>query len=226
MELAPTTYCNACGRPSHLYGNRDVRTGWEGWCSVCNGHWHLQKAKVLKAEIECHLKEVSSTHVFVSSGIASVIACYIACPEYERDLVRRAHVTAAQIYWTTDPDANTDDEDSSGVCHFNLEFTNGYFEQMMSHAVDACRTAAGSAAEPGTDGPDGCVAGGNNRAFGESLGCYFKVHGATLSAAITSCFQRVISTVPFSTEDDGIDILSCSGTSRAESPHLRADLTM
>ena len=166
MELAPTTYCSACGRPSHLYGNRDVRTGWEGWCSVCNGHWHLQKAKVLKAKIECHLKEVSSTHVFVSSGIASVIACYIACPEYERDLVRRAHVTAAQIYLTTDPDDNTDDEDSSGVCHFNLDFTNDFWEQMMLHAVDACRTAAGSAAELGTDGPDGCVAGSSDRTRG------------------------------------------------------------
>ena len=225
MELAPTTYCSACGRPSHLYGNRDVRTGWEGWCSVCNGHWHLQKAKVLKAKIECHLKEVSSTHVFVSSGIASVIACYIACPEYERDLVRRAHVTAAQIYWTTDPDAYTDDEDSSGVCHFNLEFTKDYWQQMMSHAVDACRTAAGSAAEPGTDGPDGCVAGGSDRTRGESLGCYFGVHGATPLAAITSCCGRAISTVPCSIEDDGVDILSFSGTSTAESQPLRADPT-
>ena len=122
MESPLPNSCSSCGRRTDLTGNIDVRTGWRGWCCICNAQWHLQQAQVLKAKTECYLKEVSSTNVFVSSGIASVIACYIACPEYERDLVRRAHVTAAQIYWTTDPDANTDDEDSSGVCHFNLEF--------------------------------------------------------------------------------------------------------
>ena len=163
MESPLPNSCSSCGRRTDLTGNIDVRTGWRGWCCICNAEWHLEEAQVVKAKTECYLKEVSSTNVFVVSGIASSIACYIACPEYERDLVRRAHVTAAQIYLTTDPDDNTDDEDSSGVCHFNLDFTKDFWQQMMSHAVDACRTAAGSAAEPGTDGPDGCAARGSDR---------------------------------------------------------------
>ena len=120
--------CSVCGRPPNLYGNLDIRTGWEGWCSICNAHWHLQKAKVLREKTESYLKEVASTNVFVVSGIASSIACYIACPEYELRLIRRAQVTL------------------------------NYIEMLKMHVADACRTAAGSAAEPGTDGPDGCVA--------------------------------------------------------------------
>ena len=116
IESAPRYCCSACGRLPNFYGNMDDRTGWVGWCRICNGQWHLQKAKVLKEKTEIYLKEVSSTNVFMLGGIASLIACYIACPEYELRLIRRAHVTAAQIYWTTDRDAYTDDEDSSCVC--------------------------------------------------------------------------------------------------------------
>ena len=110
----------------------DDRTGWVGWCRICNGQWHLQKAKVLKEKTEIYLKEVSSTNVFVVSGIASSIACYIACPEYELRLIRRAQVTL------------------------------NYIEMVKMHVADACRTAAGGAAEPGTDGPDGCAARGSD----------------------------------------------------------------
>ena len=31
--------CDRCWRPLFLYGNRDVETGWEGWCLVCNWMW-------------------------------------------------------------------------------------------------------------------------------------------------------------------------------------------
>ena len=131
VDPAPRNSCSACRRPTDLYGNKDVRTGWKGWCCICNGQWHLQQAEKLKAKIECHFKEVSSTNVLVSSDIASLIACYIACPENEVHLIRRAHATAAQIYWGFDSDAYMDNEDSSGVSHFSLEFREGYFEQMM-----------------------------------------------------------------------------------------------
>ena len=111
MEPPLPNSCSACGRRTDLYGNIDVRTGWRGWCCICNAEWHLQQAQVLKAKTECYLKEVSSTNVFVSSGIASLIACYIACPEYELRLIGRAQVTAEQIYWAMNPDAYTDEED-------------------------------------------------------------------------------------------------------------------
>ena len=97
MEPAPPTFCSACGRFSNLYGKEDVRTGWIGWCYICNGQWHYSRAIVLKAKTEFHLKALSSTNVFVSSDIASLIARYVACPEYELRLIREAHATAAQI---------------------------------------------------------------------------------------------------------------------------------
>ena len=31
--------CERCGRPSFLFGSRDVESGWEGWCKVCNWMW-------------------------------------------------------------------------------------------------------------------------------------------------------------------------------------------
>ena len=33
-------FCHRCGRPSNLFGDRDVKTGWTGWCKVCNADWH------------------------------------------------------------------------------------------------------------------------------------------------------------------------------------------
>ena len=36
-------FCHRCGRPANLFGSRDVETGWEGWCKVCNADWHYHK---------------------------------------------------------------------------------------------------------------------------------------------------------------------------------------
>ena len=33
-------FCHRCGRPSNLVGDIDVKTGWTGWCKVCNADWH------------------------------------------------------------------------------------------------------------------------------------------------------------------------------------------
>ena len=108
--------CSVCDLRTDLYGNIDERTGWIGWCFVCNAQWHLEEAQMLKAKTECYLKEVSSTNVFMLGGIASLIACYIACPEYELLLLRSAQLNAVHIYLTMDPDAYTDEEDSPYVC--------------------------------------------------------------------------------------------------------------
>ena len=37
------TNCALCRRPRRMYGIRDPRTGWEGWCGLCNWHWHNSK---------------------------------------------------------------------------------------------------------------------------------------------------------------------------------------
>ena len=45
-NVAPTRIrcCFQCGRPSALFGSRDSRTGWVGWCRICNWHWHYADA--------------------------------------------------------------------------------------------------------------------------------------------------------------------------------------
>ena len=66
------------------------------------------------------------------------------------------------------------------------------------------------------DGPDGCVVGGSDQTFGN-------LSAAISKFSVPPFYRRLhpaaiaISTVPCSTEDDGIDILSFSGTSTAES---------
>ena len=104
--------CSVCDLRTDLYGNIDERTGWIGWCFVCNAQWHLEEAQIVKAKTECYLKEVSSTNVFMLGGIASLIACYIACPEYELRLLRSAQLNAEHIYLTMDPGAFMEEEDS------------------------------------------------------------------------------------------------------------------
>ena len=32
--------CNRCNRRSQIFGNRDVASGWEGYCNVCNMQWY------------------------------------------------------------------------------------------------------------------------------------------------------------------------------------------
>ena len=43
--LWPYRKCQRCWRPAFLYGNRDVETGWEGWCLVCNWMWRYGELK-------------------------------------------------------------------------------------------------------------------------------------------------------------------------------------
>ena len=31
--------CVLCGRGRHIFGCRDVTSGWMGWCEVCNWKW-------------------------------------------------------------------------------------------------------------------------------------------------------------------------------------------
>ena len=35
--------CRRCGRRAQLFGSRDIETGWEGWCRVCNAEWRWQR---------------------------------------------------------------------------------------------------------------------------------------------------------------------------------------
>ena len=39
--------CSKCNRPASLFaefGRIDKRTGWRGWCDICNWHWHHPEA--------------------------------------------------------------------------------------------------------------------------------------------------------------------------------------
>ena len=131
--------CSVCGRPQNLYGNMDIRTGWEGWCSICNAHWHFQEAKVLQAKTEGQLKQVSRRSVFQSTVIVSVISSYVVSPECEVRLMQTMRVKAAEIYWSRqfclkyirirehdggEREADTDDEENHGACNCDLDFVN------------------------------------------------------------------------------------------------------
>ena len=39
--------CSLCHRPVMLYGNRDPRSGWVGWCRICLFHWRYPSARQL-----------------------------------------------------------------------------------------------------------------------------------------------------------------------------------
>ena len=117
----------------------DIRTGWEGWCSICNAHWHFQQANVLQAKTEGQLKQVSRRSVFQSTVIVSVISSYVVSPECEVRLMQTMRVKAAEIYWCRqfclksmrirehdggERDADTDDEENHGACNCDLDFVN------------------------------------------------------------------------------------------------------
>ena len=34
-------FCQRCHRPARFFGNRDIETGWEGWCLICNWVWRF-----------------------------------------------------------------------------------------------------------------------------------------------------------------------------------------
>ena len=40
LTMSGDRFCHRCGRCSNLFGNRDVETGWYGWCLICNADWH------------------------------------------------------------------------------------------------------------------------------------------------------------------------------------------
>ena len=117
----------------------DIRTGWEGWCSICNAHWHFQQANALQAKTEGQLKQVSRRSVFQSTVIVSVISSYVVSPECEVRLMQTMRVKAAEIYWCRqfclksmrirehdggERDADTDDEENHGACNCDLDFVN------------------------------------------------------------------------------------------------------
>ena len=64
MESPLPNSCSACGRRTDLTGNIDIRTGWRGWCCICNAEWHLQEAQAQSLHANSFLP---GDKVFVSS---------------------------------------------------------------------------------------------------------------------------------------------------------------
>ena len=64
MEPPLPNSCSACGRGTDLTGNVDIRTGWRGWCCICNAEWHLQEAQAQSLHANPFLP---GDKVFVSS---------------------------------------------------------------------------------------------------------------------------------------------------------------
>jgi hypothetical protein len=49
VAIMPFSSCLVCGRPSFLFGNRDVESGWVGWCLVCNWRWRFAELRRVHA---------------------------------------------------------------------------------------------------------------------------------------------------------------------------------
>ena len=69
--------CNICGFPRKMYGCRDVRTGWEGWCRVCNWHWRhssdVARARRVAASWRTGTREISLPQTIVQRAIMSYL---------------------------------------------------------------------------------------------------------------------------------------------------------
>ena len=50
--------CRRCGRRSQLFGDFDIRTGWAGWCMMCNEEWYDKIRVVRCCNRGCFLEPV------------------------------------------------------------------------------------------------------------------------------------------------------------------------
>ena len=62
--------CNQCSRLTCWWGDYDPKTGWMGWCNICNAKWHDEDA--IRKISELGIKDL------VPESIVSIIYGYLA----------------------------------------------------------------------------------------------------------------------------------------------------
>ena len=75
--------CRRCRRRTQLFGSRDIETGWEGWCRVCNAEWAWQRSE--SACSHCNRLWYTSSPFLLALGLnlnASLVICVFLGDEY------------------------------------------------------------------------------------------------------------------------------------------------
>ena len=145
--------CEMCGRPARLYGRLDIRTGWEGWCVVCNGRWHFDRVKKqlmgqAKGRVQCTSKKSVRAMTLKRASIMAAIMSFLGFADLELQRIQKVHLDAARKYWyrqfcllrirIVEPNGevrgvDSDDEDpETGVCRSELTFTNIMWKLQLS----------------------------------------------------------------------------------------------
>ena len=96
--------CNRCRRRAQLFGSRDIETGWEGWCQVCNAEWAWQRL-----ESACrHCSRLWYASFLLALGLnrnSSIVTCVFLGDGYHRfldQLCKHEHRRAlTSLMWTT-----------------------------------------------------------------------------------------------------------------------------
>ena len=103
--LSDGRHCMRCSRRCNLFGSRDLETGWEGWCTVCNAEW---LAHFVISSCRCCSRAFSIVAPsFCGFGITGDIAEWLTSylwvePALIHRLTMRKHKRALQILeWTS-----------------------------------------------------------------------------------------------------------------------------
>ena len=98
--------CRRCGRRAQLFGLRDIETGWEGWCDVCNAEWRWQRSE--SACSHCNRLWYTSSPFLLAWGLnlnLSLVILLFLGEGYHRfldKLCKHEHRRAlTQLMWTT-----------------------------------------------------------------------------------------------------------------------------
>ena len=124
------TGCDRCGRLNGFYGQRDVETGWVGWCSVCNWWWWFRETprKIKLGLCEHVASDVKTIQVTITSFLRGTLheIKRIAILEYWRVILlgspRVTWICCAETGYTRE--ADSDDEDEDGVFPKDLDYVN------------------------------------------------------------------------------------------------------
>ena len=140
--------CERCRRPAFLFGFCDIRTGWQGWCGVCNTKWHISVAEpkvhivlslwavahrvsFMAGERLCHvspllLREVVS---FMAGDVRSVQRRAWA-RFWDQALPSPASLAIRENGIVRETD--TDDEDSDGMLQPTLDLINPFWSLKLT----------------------------------------------------------------------------------------------
>ena len=139
--------CNRCSRLACWWGYRDQKTGWVGWCRICNAKWHWSEdagPRIAELAIKKLVRPYDSVAGIIYGYVAGDLAIII-----ER-LQREAQLSAWQYFLVECPvlqwrdtrfgrlvvDFDTSDEEEAHDCEIVPNFVNPMHTLMWSYGYD------------------------------------------------------------------------------------------